>query len=143
MTERQTYFAYGSNLCARQMAQRCPDAVHPHPATLADHDWLINERGVATVVPLAGHEVHGVVWQVSERDLSALDTAEGVPARYRRDRFTVHTTQGPSQAWIYIDPRIEPGPARPGYLERVLDGAHHHGLPRKWIEFLARWGQAH
>lgn len=49
----QSYFAYGSNLNVTQMARRCPDATDPRPATLADHDWLINERGVATVEPSA------------------------------------------------------------------------------------------
>jgi phage replication-related protein YjqB (UPF0714/DUF867 family)/gamma-glutamylcyclotransferase (GGCT)/AIG2-like uncharacterized protein YtfP len=136
------YFAYGSNLCVQQMAQRCPDARNPRRATLADHDWLINERGVATVEPFPGSEVHGVVWQVSDRDLATLDSAEGVPVRYRRDELTVHTDNGPSAAWVYIDHRVEPGPPRPGYLERILDGAHHHGLPSRWIQFLERWDPA-
>ena len=142
MTERHSYFAYGSNLCVQQMARRCPDADDPRPATLADHDWLINERGVATVEPFTGSEVHGVVWQLSERDLATLDSAEGIPVRYRRDRLTVHTEDGPSWAWVYIDHRVEPGPPRPGYLERILDGARHHGLPHRWIEFLERWDPA-
>jgi len=142
MTDRHIYFAYGSNLCARQMAQRCPDATDPQRATLADHDWLINERGVATVEPWTGSEVHGVVWQLSDRDLATLDSAEGVPARYRRDRLTVRTENGPSVAWVYIDHRVEPGPPRTGYLERILDGARHHGLPHRWIEFLERWDSA-
>ena len=136
------YFAYGSNLSARQMAQRCPDATDPRRATLADHDWLINERGVATVEPFAGSEVHGVLWQVSDRDLATLDSAEGVPVRYRRDRLTVRTEDGTSPAWVYIDHRSEPGPPRPGYLERILEGARHHGLPHRWIEFLERWDPA-
>ena len=48
MQASHSYFAYGSNLCVRQMARRCPGAVNPRPAKLSDHDWLINERGVAT-----------------------------------------------------------------------------------------------
>jgi len=56
---RHLYFAYGSNLCVRQMALRCPDAVDPRPAVLSDHDWLINQRGVATVEPFVGTQVHG------------------------------------------------------------------------------------
>ncbi|MDV3134095.1 poly-gamma-glutamate hydrolase family protein [Mycobacterium sp. 29Ha] len=136
---RHTYFAYGSNLCVRQMARRCPGAVDPRPATLADHDWLINERGVATVEQFDGSQVHGVVWQLTDTDLATLDSAEGVPVRYRRDRLTVHTDDGPYQAWVYIDHRVEPGPPRPGYLERVVDGALHHGLPQRWIDFLRRW----
>jgi phage replication-related protein YjqB (UPF0714/DUF867 family)/gamma-glutamylcyclotransferase (GGCT)/AIG2-like uncharacterized protein YtfP len=139
---RHAYFAYGSNLCTRQMAQRCPEAVNPRRATLADHDWLINERGVATVEPFHGSHVHGVVWHLSDSDLAALDSAEGVPARYRRDRLTVHTDEGHSEAWVYIDHRVEPGPPRPGYLERIVDGALQHGLPQRWIEFLRRWDPA-
>ena len=63
LVRRHSYFAYGSNLCAKQMSRRCPNATDPRPATLADHDWLINERGVATVAPFDGSQVHGVVWQ--------------------------------------------------------------------------------
>ena len=134
-----SYFAYGSNLCAEQMARRCPNATDPRPAMLADHDWLINERGVATVEPFDGSQVHGVVWQLDDHDLATLDSAEGVPVRYRRDRMTVHTDAGPADAWVYIDHRIDPGPPRPGYLERIIDGAVHHGLPHRWVEFLRRW----
>ena len=137
------YFAYGSNLCVGQMARRCPDAVNPRPAVLSDHDWLINQRGVATVDPFAGNQVHGVLWQVSDHDLATLDSAEGVPVRYRRDRLIVHTDDGPSHAWVYIDYRVTPGAPRPGYLERIIDGALHHGLPQRWIDFLRRWDPAY
>src|SRR5271163_3887981 len=140
---RHPYFAYGSNLCVRQMALRCPDAADPRPAVLADHDWLINHRGVATIEPLSGSQVHGVLWQISNRDLDTLDSAEGVPLRYRRERLTVHTNDGPSPAWVYIDHRVTPGPPRPGYLPRIIDGAVHHGLPQRWIDFLHRWDPAH
>ncbi|MDT5350803.1 MAG: hypothetical protein QOH91_4090 [Mycobacterium sp.] len=140
---RHPYFAYGSNLCVTQMAARCPDATDPRPAVLNDHDWLINERGVATVEPFVGNQVHGVLWQVSDHDLATLDSAEGVPVRYRRDRLTVHSDFGSSPAWVYIDHRVTPGAPRPGYLQRIIDGAVHHGLPQSWIDFLHRWDPAH
>jgi phage replication-related protein YjqB (UPF0714/DUF867 family) len=124
------------------MAQRCPDAAHPRPAVLADHDWLINQRGVATVEPLAGNQVYGVVWRISDGDLATLDSAEGVPVRYRRDEMTVHTDDGPEPAWVYIDHRVTPGPPRPGYLPKIIDGATQHGLPQRWVDFLRRWDPA-
>jgi len=124
------------------MTLRCPDAADPRPAVLSDHDWLINQRGVATVEPLAGNQVHGVLWQISDGDLATLDSAEGVPVRYRRDRLTVHTDDGPSPAWVYIDHRVTPGPPRPGYLPRIIDAAVHHGLPQRWVDFLRRWDPA-
>lgn len=133
------YFAYGSNLCTRQMVRRCPDATDPRPATLADHAWLINQRGVATVEPAAGARVHGLVWQISDDDLVVLDDAEGVPERYRRDELTVHTADGPRPAWVYVDHRIRPGNPRPGYVERIVDGAIAHRLPQPWVDLLRRW----
>jgi phage replication-related protein YjqB (UPF0714/DUF867 family) len=139
---RHPYFAYGSNLCVGQMALRCPDAADPRPAMLTDHDWLINQRGVATVEPFAGNQVHGVLWLLSDHDLAMLDGAEGVPVRYRRDRLIVHTDDGSSPAWVYIDHRVTPGPPRPGYLPRIIDAAVHHGLPQRWIDFLRRWDPA-
>jgi phage replication-related protein YjqB (UPF0714/DUF867 family) len=143
MRNRQhAYFAYGSNLCVTQMAQRCPSAADPRPALLAEHDWLINQRGVATIEPFAGTHVHGVLWQVTDHDLAILDRAEGVPVRYRRDRLTVHTDDGPLHAWVYIDHRVETGAPRPGYLERIIAAAIHHGLPQRWVEFLRRWDPA-
>lgn len=140
---RHPYFAYGSNLCVQQMAARCPDADDPRPAVLSDHDWLINQRGVATVEPFSGSQVHGVLWQISDQDLATLDSAEGVPVRYRRDELSVRTDDGPSPAWVYVDHRITPGPPRPGYLQRIIDGARHHGLPQRWIDFLHRWDPSH
>lgn len=136
---RHSYFAYGSNLCVAQMGRRCPGAIDPRPARLDGHGWLINQRGVATIEPVDASQVHGVLWQLTDHDLAALDSAEGVPVRYRRHRLTVHTTGGSEPAWVYIDHRVRPGPPRPGYLERILDGATHHDLPHTWIEFLRRW----
>ena len=141
--ERHTYFAYGSNLCPEQMARRCPGAADPSPAVLADHDWLINERGVATLEPFIGSTVHGVLWTLDDDDLANLDRSEGVPDRYRRDRLTVHTAHGPSTSWVYIDRRVQPGAPRPGYLDRIINGALHHGLPHQWVEFLRRWDPTH
>ena len=139
MSGSHGYFAYGSNLCVEQMAARCPGARDPRPAVLPDHDWLINRRGVATVEPSDGGAVHGVLWHLTDADLEILDRAEGVPSRYRRDRLTVQTSQGPASAWVYIDHRTDPGKPREGYLERIINGALHHGLPPNWVEFLRRW----
>ncbi|MFV0306191.1 MAG: poly-gamma-glutamate hydrolase family protein [Desertimonas sp.] len=136
------YFAYGSNLWGPQMAERCPGATRPTPAVLDGHAWLINERGVATIEPVAGHVVHGVVWEVTDGDLAALDGFEGVPDRYRRVVRSVTTTAGVVDAVVYIDPRIEPGPPRPGYLERVIDGAVEQRLPDDWVDQLRAWDRA-
>ena len=132
------YFAYGADLDADQMTRRCPDATDPRPATLPDHDWLINARGVATVEPFAGSEVHGVLWRISGRDLAGLDRH-----RLTRLQHTVHTDDGPADAYLLVDHTTEPGAPPPGYLERVIGDAQRHGLPAQWLDFLRRWDPVH
>lgn len=109
---------------------------------LGDHVWLINERGVATIEPVAGHEVHGVIWDVTDDDLVALDLVEGVPERYQRAVRTVVGADGPVEAVVYIDPRNEPGPPREGYLEIVVAGAIEQGLPEHWVDQIGAWTRA-
>ena len=59
MPGRHFYFAYGSNLCVRQMSLRCPDAVDPRPATLADHDIRRFVDAPATAVAAAKALIDG------------------------------------------------------------------------------------
>lgn len=133
------YFAYGDDLNASRMAARCPGAADPRPATLHDHDWLIDNHGLATVEPFDGAEVHGVLWELTDADLAVLDRAAAAPGRLSRDRVVVHTDAGPTEAWVYVDHRAEPGPPPDGYLERIIAAAHQHGLPDRWLDYLRRW----
>ncbi|KAI5918236.1 hypothetical protein F4810DRAFT_600418 [Camillea tinctor] len=47
------YFAYGSNLSTAQMRQRCPESEPLALVHLADHEWRINERGYANIMPIS------------------------------------------------------------------------------------------
>jgi len=137
------YFAYGSNMSGEQMRSRCPGARNPVIAVLDDHDWLLNRRGVATVEPAPGRQVHGVLWDVSADDLAALDRWEGVPRYYRRSTMAVRTSTGTVDAEVYIDPVVDPisdpDHWRPGYLDMIRRGAAERGLPEQWQQTLARW----
>ncbi|KAK3934718.1 AIG2 family protein [Diplogelasinospora grovesii] len=76
------YFAYGSNLSLTQMARRCPASYFHGRAVLHDYQWQINQRGVANIVPRAGHCVHGLVYELGADDEERLDRNEGVRAGY-------------------------------------------------------------
>lgn len=140
---RRRYFAYGSNMSTAQMTDRCPGACRPVTAVLADHAWICNDRGVATIVPVAGRTVHGVIWEVTDGHLASLDRFEGVAdGRYRQDTVRVMAGGEMIDAIVYVDGRTEPGPPRDGYMDRVLGGAAEHGLPETWIDELRRWDRA-
>jgi phage replication-related protein YjqB (UPF0714/DUF867 family) len=142
MQERLRYFAYGSNMLTEQMADRCPGACDPAEAVLADHTWICNEQGVATVVPVQGRPVHGLLWDVMPSHIKSLDGYEGVAkGHYRRETIGVtELASGRSvDAFIYIACNSEPGPPRPGYMDKVIGGATEHRLPEWWLTYLRGW----
>lgn len=118
-----------------QMEERCPGAHPVGVAGLAGHRFLINERGVATVVPEAANEVLGVLWAVSDAHIDALDGFEGlVKGNYVRESVWVTARDTQVESWIYVACHSQPSSPRPGYLERVIDGATHFGLDASYVD---------
>jgi hypothetical protein len=137
------YFAYGSNLNQAQMAERCPGhrvlgrAVLPgHALRFRGHgrDWA---GAVATVEPATGEDVHGVVFALTEAHYRALDHYEGFDgegaASNLYDRVTRRVVMEESGEEIevrtyVIRPLPEGRPSR-RYLDAIVAGMRHHGLP--------------
>lgn len=143
--DRIRYFAYGSNMLGSQMAERCPGANNPVEAVLDGYTWVCNDRGVATVVPVEGRLVHGILWEVTDDHIITLDGYEGVDSgHYRREMIEVELTGSGEvvDAVIYIAGSTEPGPPRDGYMDKVLGGAAEHGLPEWWLTYLRGWNRA-
>jgi gamma-glutamylcyclotransferase (GGCT)/AIG2-like uncharacterized protein YtfP len=124
------YFAYGSNLCPQQMGERCPGHVVIDTGVLLGWRWLINTRGVASVVLEADAAVTGVVYGITDAHIATLDHCEGVATgRYGKCHLDVKLSSGKeADSLIYIDPISEAGNPRPGYIEIVQRGAIHHGI---------------
>lgn len=87
MADFKYYFAYGSNMDEIQMKKRSPNSVKVTAAVLRDHSFLINSRDVATIVPKAGSEVHGIIWTLDAGGEAELDRYEGVGAGFYRKEF--------------------------------------------------------
>lgn len=143
-----TYFAYGSNLDPEQMARRCPSARVVGCATLADHrlafprpadDW--DDAGVAGIDPTPGETVEGVVYELSDDDLAVLDEYEAIGnGDYRRERVrvTLQPTGVVIELWSYYANPAPDGPFPPSrrYLDALIRGARHHGLPARYVGML-------
>ena len=130
-SQRRLYFAYGSNMDPIQFSQRCPGSVFVGTAVLQDHLWYITGGGVASVKPYAGRNVFGTLARLTAEDETQLDRFEGVHrGLYRREFHIVEVANGGSvKALVYMSNDDGFGTPRAGYLERVLVGASHHGLP--------------
>lgn len=123
----------------RQMSVRCPDSALGPATLLHNHQFRINQFGVATVIPSPGSVVHGVLWEISDRDLGNLDRYEGVPSFYVRESTFVEVKGELIPALIYLATDSTPGEPRSGYLEGIVAVARDHGLPVKYLEELDGW----
>ena len=134
-------FAYGSNLAAAQIA---PEARFLGPAVLADFRLALTRRsirwggGVVDVVPAAGQQVRGVLYELDEAAVETLDRKEGAGIAYRRAEVEVEHGGEARAAQTYAVIRKEPDapPATPEYAELVLRGARERGLPQEWLGVL-------
>jgi cation transport regulator ChaC len=142
------YFAYGSNLSRTIFVdRRRMQPLAARAGRLADYRLHFNlpvgpgERGVANVEPETGAGVWGVAYLLSGDDGRLLDRSEGVHmGLYRRIEVAIRTDGHELlHAFTYRSARTRPGrkPSR-RYMDLMLEGARAHGLPRAWIEELAR-----
>ena len=125
------YFAYGSNLDAEDWRRFCaangfePDVLRPHgAATLADECLVFDYRsarrgcGALNIRKQPGGMVDGYLFEVPTAGWRALDTKEGHPRRYRRERVMVRDPAGALlEAQTY---RVVPA-MRVGYVAPSLD----------------------
>lgn len=139
------YFAYGSNMSASQMRDRCPGAVPAGIASLPGYRLAFTRYsvaragGVADIRPRDGAVTYGVLWHVTDEHLASLDQFEGVArGAYHRLEVRVESPAGPVGAITYQvdEPRPEHVPPAPDYLATLLEGAREHHLPEAYVHTL-------
>jgi gamma-glutamylcyclotransferase len=130
------YFAYGTNLNKRQMAERCPESQPRFMAILHNYKLIFTgwsrqwRGGVTSIKPLRGEKVLGAIYEVSDRDLRLLDKHEGYPGICNRIKVIINRETGePFEAITYIKARqseeIKPSPE---YLAIIQQGYRDWGL---------------
>lgn len=127
------YFAYGMNTNPGEMAHRCPGAVSLGHARLINHAFRFAQH--ADVELTSDSFVDGVLWEITEKHLEALDQLEGYPYYYDRVVATVVHQARSYHALVY---RMQPGmpdsePTR-GYYNLVQEGYRAHGVPTDQLE---------
>jgi len=137
------YFAYGSNMDLAQMSNRCERAATVSTAKLPSYRFIINSRGVATVVQDPSSVVQGLLWRISREDERSLDHHEGVThGLYKKTFMRVALPSGKEiKALVYVATDSTPGEPRPGYMEKIVSAAEECGLPEAYIERLRPWAR--
>ncbi|MEV6219533.1 gamma-glutamylcyclotransferase family protein [Nocardia sp. NPDC051833] len=142
------YFAYGSNMSAAQMQRRCPGAGLRGTGTLQRFCLSFNRKGsyrpgaVASIEPSPnpGSRVLGLVWEMSDQDLRAMDAIED-PDAYVRIAVPVHTAEhGTEYCWAYISyPDGRQSAPDHDYVKVLIEGAVEAQLPADYIDELREW----
>jgi cation transport regulator ChaC len=137
------YFAYGSNMNRALMRRLCAQAEPVGTATLGGYRFIITTDGFASIVPHAGGSVHGVLWKLSARDISALNAYEGLDSGlYTTITLPVRKGGRRFAAMVYVARSRSEGRPKPGYLDCVLQAAREWNLPESYVRSLARWAPA-
>ena len=122
------YFAYGMNTNLTEMARRCPGAVCLGPAWI--NDYRLTFRYYADIEPAVDNWCDGVLWEITDDNLKALDALEGYPWHYTRFTVLVNTERGSDTALVYqmVDQSFEQAPSNQ-YFNLVSEGYEQNSVP--------------
>ena len=128
------YFAYGSNMDPQRIQERINRPPAREAAALSGYKLYFNKQadrkpgiGYANIMPTEGETVHGILYQVTECELSRIDCYERVHSgHYSRLNVTVLPNDGQEVAavtYIACPDKISDGlvPER-CYLDHLLAG---------------------
>jgi len=133
-TQKNYYFAYGSNLSKAQMSLRCPDSDYLISGRLSGYSWLINNRGYASVKLSPNAFVLGEIFTLSEQDISYLDLYEHVAeGMYSKYILNIETEEGVYDCLVYVASSNDIGKPQTEYIERMNIGIKSANLPDDYV----------
>ena len=142
------YFAYGSNLCKKQMMDRCKDSKNLENYYLNDHKLCFcwnglssNPNGVANVAEETGSKVPGVIFEISdntdsqkndERELNKYEGFNRTPKIYIKKYFK-HKDQ--NVLFYVLNGKCDPRKPKESYWkDKVHQGYKDHQLDTKYLK---------
>ena len=136
------YFAYGSNLCKKQMMDRCKDSIDLENYYLNDYKLCFcwnglssNTNGVANVVKEIGSKVPGVIFEISDDDETVLNRREGfnlTPKVYDK-KYLKYKDQNVLYYVLYGE--CEPREPKESYWkDKIYQGYKDHQLDTKYLK---------
>lgn len=119
------YFAYGMNTNKEQMSWRCPKAISLGAAELPEYELAF--RTHADINPVPGSSMEGVLWEITDECLAALDQLEGYPSYYTRYEVEVFHDNKWKKALVYKMNATGLALPSAGYLRMLVEGYSEHG----------------
>ena len=146
-SDKVWYFAYGSNMHEGTFVERRRiKPIEARVGRIVGYRLRFNLEGrprgkaaPANICLDADHEVWGVLYKITRRDLLRLDSTEGIPGRgYRPTWLNAMDIDGnpvPAITYVATGKETDGNPSL-RYISLLREGAKSHGLPDHWIEIL-------
>ncbi len=134
------YFAYGANMNYKTFLERCAGAKFVDVGILRGYRFIINARGVASLVSDVTHNVYGIIWRITQEHEAMLDLYEGVAANYYHKQ-TLHIEEmqeggNTLSALVYVATDNDIGILiKPYYLD-IVRSARYYRFPKDYLEYL-------
>jgi len=141
------YFAYTAHIAPERLNALIPEAQFQFIAHLPetrlvfpvkDGEW---DGGLPSVRPEPGNTVWGAVFELPSAQLSTLHAAEQAEMRIPSEDFKAVDREGRSHrvvTHVHAEGEDEHTPSRT-YMEIVVSGARHWGLPTGWVAGLEEY----
>ena len=134
------YFAYCSSMNFHQMRRLCGwHFTMLGMAVLPDFEFGLDLRGYANCRPKKDAKVYGILYNIDEHCLTALDEYEGAPEVFNRTEVAIQDKDGTERkAWVYLEKPQEFGGTQVNetHFKMIVAGAMAGHLPKEWINFL-------
>jgi hypothetical protein len=130
------YFAYGALLDPVRLEQVAPGAKLVHVAHLPETRMTFpSPDGLPSVEPATGHTVWGGIFKVTGPQLASITKAEAAEGRQpRNDLRAVDRAGSKYDVVTFVHPPTGTDhPPSGEYMDVVVGGARHWGLPTGWV----------
>jgi gamma-glutamylcyclotransferase (GGCT)/AIG2-like uncharacterized protein YtfP len=137
------YFAYAGLMDPTRLSATAPKAAFRFIAHLPETRLAFTlNGGLPTVVADPGHTVWGAVFELAAAESAAIAAAEAKEGRAPTEQRAVDREGNKYDVVTYVDPNAaDEKPPSSDYMDGVVRGARHWGLPTGWVVGLEDYGQ--
>jgi hypothetical protein len=137
------WFVFDQAMDPQVAAQRVPDPVFVTTAHIPSRRFMVNTDGMAMVVPRRDFSVFGIIFEVADVALAALDVQLGVPHDWHRYGCLGRDPgQRPILMEFHTPAQRRPsrlGQADPSYMRPIVEAARKWGFPQEYLDQFRFW----
>ena len=119
------YFAYGSNLNHKQMANRCIGSKYIKSYNLKGYKLCFSHKtnksvyGHANIIKYKNSVVSGALWNINKKDEEILDVYEGVNYNYYQKEYLKISNK---KVLVYVQKKFYLQKPNSSYLHTIIEG---------------------